>query len=281
MTNKNYILNADDFGLSQSINKAIAEGYNNNILYSASLCANGIAFDSAVNEIMPECTDLCVGVHLNLIEGKALCSHEQIPNLTDKNNNFNNGYIQLLLKSQNKKVLEQIEIEFRAQIEKILQHFQPFHIDSHVHTHSIPKIFELTCKLAKEYNIPFVRTQFENPYITPMLSKNLNLKFPVNLIKLCLLDMFTFLNKKIIIKYGLKTNDYLTGVTYTGMMSSDTVEYGLEVLKNKNDIIVETLIHPYPETHREEYEIMSNKNMKYKIENMEFKFKTYKELSRN
>lgn len=281
MGNKKYILNADDFGLSQNINKAIAEGYNNNILKSTSLCANGIAFDSAINEIMPECPNLCIGVHLNLIEGKALCSHEQIPDLTDKNNNFNNGYVQLLLKSRNTKFLKQIEIEFRAQIEKILQYFQPFHIDSHVHTHSIPNIFELTCKLAKEYNIPFVRTQFEHTYITPVLSKNLNVKFPINLIKLCLLDMFTLQNKNTVKKYGLKTNEYLTGVTYTGMMSSDTVEYGLETLKNKNDIIVETLIHPYPETHKEEYSIMSNENMKYKIENMGFEFTTYKELSRN
>ena len=53
MGNKKFILNADDFGISNDINRAIVEGYNAEILHSTSLCANGDAFYSATNEIMP------------------------------------------------------------------------------------------------------------------------------------------------------------------------------------------------------------------------------------
>lgn len=280
MNNKKFILNADDFGISNDINRAIVEGYNAEILHSTSLCVNGEAFHSAVNEIMPECPKLCVGVHLNIIEGKAINPHETLTELTDSEGNFNNGWIQLLLKSFNKKFMEQVEIEFRSQIEKIISCTKVSHIDSHVHTHGIPNIFKLTCKLAKEYGIPYVRTQFERPYLTNNISKHINLKYPVNQIKVLLLDSFSILNKKVVEEYGLKTNDFLVGVSYTGMMDNQTVEQGLEVFKNESDIVVEALFHPYP-CHVDEYKIIQNQNMKFKIENYGFEFTTYRELVEN
>ena len=67
--NKKFILNADDFGMSNAFNRAVFDGFNNGILTSASICANGDAFDEAVGVIIPGCKDLSVGVHLNIIEG--------------------------------------------------------------------------------------------------------------------------------------------------------------------------------------------------------------------
>lgn len=280
MSNKKFILNADDFGLSKNINKGVVDGYNSGVLKSASLCANGDAFSASVNEIMPECPDLCVGVHLNLIEGKALKNSTEIPMLTDADGNFNNSFVQLLAKSNNKSFLEQVEIEFRAQIEKILGYLKPAHIDSHVHTHAIPEIFAITCKLADEYGIPYVRTQFERPYLTPSIEKHINLKYPVNQIKVALLDTFTMKNRKTLAQYKkLKTNDFLVGVSYTGMMNNNTVESGLRALKSEENIIVESLIHPYYSEKQDEYLITQNRDMKFKIENMGFEFTTYKELA--
>ncbi len=281
MSNKKFILNADDFGLSKNINKGVVDGYNSGVLKSASLCANGEAFSAAVNEIMPECPDLCVGVHLNLIEGQALKSFTEIPMLTDVDGNFNNGFVQLLMKSHNKNFLEQVEAEFRAQIEKILEYLKPAHIDSHVHTHAIPEIFAITCKLADEYGIPFVRTQFERPYLTPSVAKHVNLKYPINQIKVMLLDTFSIKNKKTLAQYkSLRTNDFLVGVSYTGMMNNSTVESGLSALKTEEDILVESLIHPYYSEKQDEYLITQNRDMKFKIENMGFEFTTYKELAK-
>ena len=280
MGNKKFILNADDLGLSNNINKGVIDGYNSGVLRSASLCANGDAFSSVINEIMPECLDLCIGVHLNIIEGKALSEKSKIPLLVDKRGKFNNSYTQLMTKSCKKEFIEQLEIEFRAQIEKIKEHLNPAHIDSHVHTHGIPKIFELTCKLAEEYNIPYVRTQFERPYLTPIVSKHINLKYPINLIKVALLNSFTLKNKKTLKNYPkLKTNDYLVGVSYTGMMDNNTVENGLRVFKKDEDVVVESLIHPYYSEKMSEYGITQNRDMKFKIENYGFEFTTYKELA--
>ena len=69
---KKFILNADDFGMSEAYNRAVLEGYESGILKSTSLTANGEAFEEACEKIIPACPDLGVGIHLNIIEGKAL-----------------------------------------------------------------------------------------------------------------------------------------------------------------------------------------------------------------
>ena len=70
----------------------------------------------------------------------------------------------------------------------------------------------------------------------------MNLKYPPNILKILLLNYFSAGNKKVVKEYGLRTNDYLLGVGYTGLMDDMTVEYGLKVLEE--DCIVEALIHP-------------------------------------
>ena len=127
MAVKKFILNADDFGMTKDYNRAVMYAYSRGFLKSASLCANGEAFDNAVNEVLPECPRLGVGVHLNIIEGKALTKCNL---LTNDKNEFNNGYLALILKSGNKDFKNQVEKEFRAQIEKVLQYTKPDHIDS-------------------------------------------------------------------------------------------------------------------------------------------------------
>ena len=82
MSDKKFVLNADDFGMSKAFNTAIQEGYNAGILKSTSLVANGEAFDEAVSKVVKACPDLGVGVHLNIIEGKSLC--EDLDELTDE-----------------------------------------------------------------------------------------------------------------------------------------------------------------------------------------------------
>ena len=280
---RKFILNADDFGMSKAFNQAVLEGYQEGLLRSASLTANGEAFDEAVDLILPQCPDLGVGVHLNIIEGKALC--EDLTSLVDSNRNFCNSYSQLLAKSLNpldKEFMMQTEREFRLQIEKVLAKTTVSHLDSHVHVHSIPKIFNLVCKLAKEYEIKQVRTQFEKPYIIPDIYKHLTLKYPINLIKVCLLDFFTAINKSTVRKWGLKTNNYLIGVAYTSMMDSLTVAYGLKAVKAHN-ITAEALIHPCRyedgkiDNHFTEFLITKNQKLKERIEQLGYEITNYVE----
>ena len=124
---KKFILNSDNFGLSPDYNRAVLNGYNNGFLKSASITANGAAFDAAVNEILPECQKLSVGVHLNLTAGKPLTYSDC---LTDDAGNFKHSFFSLFLNAGKESFLKQIEKEFRAQIEKISGYVKPSHIDS-------------------------------------------------------------------------------------------------------------------------------------------------------
>ncbi len=98
MENKNFILNADDFGLTQNHNQAVLEGYINGFLTSASLCANGEAYENAVHDILPDCSNLGIAAHLNIMEGKALTDCNL---LTDINGNFIGSYWLLTEKTKN------------------------------------------------------------------------------------------------------------------------------------------------------------------------------------
>lgn len=271
MSNKKFILNADDFGMSQAYNKAVLDGYNSGFLTSASICANGAAFDSAVNEIIPECPNLGIGVHLNIIEGFSLLD----------NIKFTDGYIKLMYLANNSWFLEKIEKEFRLQIEKILKCAKVDHLDSHVHVHAIPNIFELTCKLAKEYEIKQVRTQFEKFYSVPDLSKYISLKYPINILKVLLLNSFTLKNRQKIEKYNLTTNDYILGVGYTAMMDDKTIYNGLSAISE--DAVVDALIHPCnfgnideKNQHQIEFKITQNMELKDKIQRLGFDIVNYK-----
>lgn len=231
------ILNADDFGLSEDHNNAVLKGYNAEMSSSASLIVNSEFFNDAVNNVIKVCPKLNIVIHLNIMEGKPLT---KCPLLCNRDNTFSMNYLYLILMQYNKEVQKQIENEFRAQIEKAIQNGVKINrLDSHVHTHAIPEIFKIVCKLAKEYNIEYVRTQFENPYL--VFPECFSIKFAINLIKVALLDFFTLINRRIIKKYNIKTNDILIGACYTGMMSSKIISAGIKKYKDK---IIEIIIHP-------------------------------------
>ncbi len=278
---KKFVLNADDLAKSEFHNNAVLEGFKKGFLKSASIMANMPSFEDAIYRIIQPNPKLGVGIHLNLIEGKAL--NPSLKTLCDNNGNFKNGYFDILLKSKNKNFLKEVEIEFKSQIELAQKYIQLTHIDSHVHIHSIPAIFEITAKLANEYNIKQIRTQAEIPYFISNEKKYK--KYLINLAKVMLLNYFTLKNKPIVKKYNLNTNDYIIGVGYTGMMSSTSVLEGLKKIKGDNT--VEALIHPaiyYNETkdsHTKEFEITQDKMLKNLIENLGYITTNYIEEQNN
>lgn len=273
---KKLIINADDFGLSEKNNKAIKLGYEKGIITSTSLITNMPAFNNAI-EIINEIKDIDLGFHFNIMEGKSLTNSSFLCN---SEGYFNCSYNKLIMNVQNKKVILQIEEEFRAQIEKILAIHSITHIDSHVHTHAIPQIFKLIIKLAQEYNIPFVRTQKEKPYI--VWKKNFNINFPINILKNILLNTYTSINLKELKNSKIRTNDYFIGAIYTGNMTEETFIKGLKKIK-KDNTITEIIFHPYFEEDKKnskhnnykEYLITQNPKFKKELETSGFVLTKY------
>lgn len=270
MQMKKVIINADDFGYSKEINEAIKQASEAGIMTSASLMANMKAFDNAVYEIYPKIEYIDIGFHFNLTEGESLSG---LKLLCNNKGLFNNGFISLLSKANNKKVLQAIEQEFRMQIEKVLKVVNISHIDSHRHVHAIPQIFNLVCNLAKEYNIRYIRTQKEIPYIVP--SKIINIKFPANIAKNILLNYFSSINQ-----YPY-TNNFFIGVLYTGYMDKKSILKGLEEINIENSI-TEIILHPTTnmihKNNHTEFQTLKDSGLKQIIKELGFDLTQYSKL---
>ncbi len=278
MFDRKFILCADGFGLSSENNKAVLEGYVNGFLTCASLSVNTKYFDDAINNVLSDCQDLSVGICLNITRGNALTD---VPLLTDEAGAFNSGFT-YLLKNKSAELLGQIEQEFRAQIERFITYKKPVHINSLDDIHSIPYIFNLTAKLAKEYNIKFIRTHQEELYFIPKLSKHLNIKYFKNFAKFLLLKRFTQINKLTAEKYQLRTNDFIIGVEYEDMMDFNAIEFGLKEISENG--IIECVIHPkkynnsIKDSHTKEFGITLDKNIEEHIMKSGFEVTNYNNL---
>lgn len=187
---KKLIINADDLGFSLGVNHAILKANTQGFLSHASLMANTEYFDHAVGEIIPNCNDLKIGVHVNLTCAKALYSDHV---LTD-NGLLNNTFVKLLFKFKSKEVLESLEKEIELQLLKIKEKgIKISHIDGHEHVHIIPSINKIVQKLAKKYDIPRVREINEGLFESWKYNgKTASLS---NVIKLLLLKFLSLFNE--------------------------------------------------------------------------------------
>jgi hopanoid biosynthesis associated protein HpnK len=84
------IVNADDFGRSESINLAVVRAHREGILTSASLMVNESAADQAVR-LARENPKLGVGLHLTLICGAAALPPERISHLAGTRGQFSDN----------------------------------------------------------------------------------------------------------------------------------------------------------------------------------------------
>lgn len=243
------IINADGYGMTRTVNQAVVDGFQNGILTGTSILPNMPAFEDAIRKLKL-IEGIGLGIQLNIVEYKSkLRTKEKHSKLYDKDGRFNNNFFKILLKSNDEDFMFEVEHEFRSQIEAVIKYFKPDHLNSLHHVHSIPKIFNLVCKLAKEYNIPAVRTENEKFYLTDRFKDKsqwqnwLNQKIYLNYAKTELLRYFSDINRQTIKEYSLNTNDLTIGLRYKGMLDSEAIKTAIEEVKETNGI-VELIYHP-------------------------------------
>ena len=138
------IVNADDFGLSASVNQAVVRAHREGILTSASLMVNESGAAEAVH-MARENPRLGVGLHLTLLLGRAALPPERIPGLVDARGEFSrhpartgwNYFFGRRLRSQ-------LRDEIHAQFEKFRATGLPLdHVNGHLHLHLHPVVFDL------------------------------------------------------------------------------------------------------------------------------------------
>src|ERR1700747_656451 len=98
---RSLIVNADDLGWTAGVNRGIAEAHRNGLVTSASLLANGSAFEDGVKTAR-ELPALGVGVHLNLSDGSPTSAPDQVKSLLNEKGQFAGGPESLFLRLSTK-----------------------------------------------------------------------------------------------------------------------------------------------------------------------------------
>jgi len=159
---KRIIINADDFGLCDGVNKAVAQAHTIGVLTSATILPNMPAAKDAV-KIAKQLPTLGVGVHLNLSMGKPISKDKSVKSLLNKTGELGLPPLKLaLLSSLSHEFRTAIRTELASQIQWVIDNgLTPTHLDSHKHIHTFPAIFPIVCELAKKFHIPAVRFTYE------------------------------------------------------------------------------------------------------------------------
>ena len=157
------ILNADDFGLTRGVNRAIAELAAAGALTSATLMASGPAFDDAV-AVARAHPQLGVGCHIVLLDGTPVSPPESISSLLGSAPRYFRStlrsFFAALLTGRIRS--EEIEREAIAQIRKLqAAGIAVTHIDTHKHAHIFPAIARPLLRAAEQCTVRSIRDPFE------------------------------------------------------------------------------------------------------------------------
>lgn len=158
------IVNADDFGLTSGVNRAIVEAHQRGIVTSATLMANGRAFDQAA-ELARTVPHLSLGCHVVLVDGEPLLPAPQVPTLLaadGQQQRFRNSIGEVAAAALRGRIdPAQVEAEATAQMRKLqsaglaLSHF-----DTHKHAHMFPAILRPLLRAARACGVRALRNPF-------------------------------------------------------------------------------------------------------------------------
>jgi hopanoid biosynthesis associated protein HpnK len=236
---KQIIVNADDFGLSSGVNRAVIGAWEAGILTSASLMVGGNACDEAV-AFARENPGLQVGLHLTLVQGRGVADHPGLPSLVDSEGNFTDDPVAAGMRYFFLKPLRrQLRREIEAQICRFLDTGLPLsHIDGHLNIHMHPAVFGILRELMPKYGISSFRLTRErllrNLAIDRrrVLGKGVDAFIFGRLARFCRPDLD---------RLGIAYADEVKGLLNSGSM---TEEYLLQALDSLQDGVTEIYFHP-------------------------------------
>ena len=157
------IVNADDFGLTPGVNRAILELHRAGVLTSATLMASAAATDEAI-ALARATPTLAVGCHVVLVDGRPMLDAAKLPTLARvRIGSFRTSlgaFVKDLLTGRIEE--DEIEAEVRAQIAHLqLRGVTLTHLDTHKHTHMFPTVLRPLLRAARACGVLAVRNPFE------------------------------------------------------------------------------------------------------------------------
>ncbi|MGA8493316.1 MAG: ChbG/HpnK family deacetylase [Terriglobales bacterium] len=213
------IVNADDFGLTQGVNRAIVAAHRQGVVTSSTLMANGQAFDDAM-EHAKSTPGLSVGCHVVLVDGVPVRGGQQAGTLSDKK--FPDGRFYQSLNSFALRTLggridaDEIEAEVAAQIRKLqAAGVAVSHLDTHKHTHLFPQVLRPLLRAARACGVRAVRNPF-GPIRFSTLAKYPRLWKRYS--QVAVLNRLGRRFQRSVADAGMLTTDGTVGIVATGVM---------------------------------------------------------------
>jgi hopanoid biosynthesis associated protein HpnK len=232
-------VNADDFGLTAGVNRAIVELHAGGVLTSTTLMARAGATAEAVRLARATPT-LGVGCHVVLVDGESVLPANEIPSLIDQRTGrfmpTLGAFLQRLMTGRIRAA--EMEAEATAQI----AHLQAAgvsltHIDTHKHVHMFPAVLKPVLRAAAGCGIRSIRNPFE-----PAWSLRVTPGAPwMRRVEVHLLRQFLPGFRKHVARAGLATTDGAIGVLATGTLDAATVG---SLLQNLPPGTWELVTHP-------------------------------------
>lgn len=152
---KTVAVHADDFGLSIGTNEAIATLLATESIQSASVMANGPAFDDAAQRVADSSGTWSLGLHANLTQATPVGSGAGLDAIRDTKGGF--GGRNLLWKAcrASRVTVESLAAEVEAQWSRLVgAGIEPAHIDTHQHAHAMPLVQQAVWTVARHHRVP-------------------------------------------------------------------------------------------------------------------------------
>lgn len=145
---KRLIVNADDFGITRSVNRGIIHGFKNGIITSASLMVKRPYAQEAA-KLAKENPGLGMGLHFELTaDKKTIKLVRKIMNVNDIYEIEKEITTVFLIRDGEKEFYEQIKL-FKKLMERL-----PDHIDGHYHVHLFKNFRPFILDFSKKHKIP-------------------------------------------------------------------------------------------------------------------------------
>jgi chitin disaccharide deacetylase len=241
------------------VNAGIVHCHTHGVLRATTLMANGDAFEDAVRlaHLNPS---LDVGCHLVLIQGRSVVTGSELPKT----------WRDFLATIAARKIDPYREL--RAQVEKIIAAgLHPTHLDTHKHTHVIPSVLSTVIRLAREFEIPFIRLPYDAGWRRAHW-----------------LDRY---GRAKLAHANLRSTDHFLGFRLTGELTEGNF---LQTLSNLSDGSTEFMCHPgylgaelrqaatrLKQTRQRELEALTATAVQSRIDELEIILANFRDLARS
>jgi len=286
------IVNADDFGLTAGVNRAILEAHSHGIVTSSTLMANGPAFEDAVR-VAQSFPGLSVGCHIVLVDGSPVLEPSRVASLISDSNGSQQFREKLgsfsFLAISGRLDSGEIEAEITAQIRKLQSYgIAVSHLDTHKHTHILPHVLKPLLRAAKACGVHAMRNPFE-PATLALLAENPGWWRQCGKVKALhsLAGMFRRAAKEA----GVVTPDGTVGVVGTGYLTENRF---LSMVERLPEGTWEFVCHPgyndddlqkvktrLRESREEELRILTSPSVREWLHNKGIELITYRQLAAN